>query len=82
MVNEYIVLVVGLFLACCIQFLGGIVGSYEPIFGIDSKDEVDLGNAICLEQYNSTFKDYEDGILECNKAELLKTYDGIKIKIK
>lgn len=52
-------------------------------FSIISEDDnmEELGNSICLEEYNKEFDKYEDGTLYCKDKEQVESYDGIKVNI-
>lgn len=39
----------------------------------------ELGNAICFQEYNATFKEYSDGQLVCEPIH--KDYDGLRVKV-
>lgn len=62
----------------------GIYGMFYGMFSPNSEFNKynQLGEAICSENYNSTYKSYHKGILTCNQQEQeQETYDGIKIKL-
>lgn len=59
------------FLFCAIIFI------YQSSFLVN--DVCELGESICLQEYNLTFDSYEDKVLKCKPVVI--EYDGIKIDI-
>lgn len=70
-----------LFIWFCLLFfcLGGILGGYLE------EDEgyiIELGSAICLEEYNMDFDHYDSEGLHCKDTKAVEQYDGLNVHIK
>ena len=60
--------------------VGGMVGA--GIVDLNhNKSITELGGAICDQQYNLEFDNYDDKVLKCKKPDEKEKYDGIEIEL-
>ncbi len=57
-------------------FIGLVIGE-----SIESQEQIELGNAICEQEYNLTYDYYKNHTLHCKVPKQLENYGGIKINI-
>ena len=66
-----------------IAFLLGllVMGIIMLVTDESTKNQKELGQAICEKEYKMDYDFYDDGILHCKPRPKVEKYDGIKVKI-